>query len=383
MTDAKVLDHIITQTLDSVGTSREKIFEIGERSRSEFEDLEKELKKIRSKVATVIEKTDRTMMHSRFSRNRLAEVSREFTRYTNQEVRQAYERANEFQVQLAVLRQEEMQLRERRDDIERRLRNLKVTIDRAEQLSGQMSIVFDFLSSDLKQVGEYIKDAEEKQAFGLKIIEAQEEERRRLSREIHDGPAQMMANVMLHSELIERVYQERGIEEALSEIGSLRKMVKSSLAEVRRIIYDLRPMALDDLGLVPTLRKYLETIEERHQIPVVFKHFGQEQRLAQRFEVALFRLVQEAVQNVIKHANAKELSVKIEQKTSNVSLVIRDDGKGFDPSSLQEGTFGLMGMKERVSMLSGVLSIHSKPRNGTTIMIQLPIQEEMQTNYKT
>ncbi|WP_078392235.1 sensor histidine kinase [Shouchella patagoniensis] len=373
MEEVTMLNHIITQTLDSVGTSREKIFEIGERSRSEHEYLNQELLQIKAKVSQVIKDVDESALKAKHARNRLAQVSKEFANYTSEEVRSAYEQASEYQVQMAVLQQEEVQLRTRRDDIERRLKNLQDTINRAEQLSVQMSVVFDFLSSDLKQVGEYIKDAKEKQNFGLKIIEAQEEERRRLSREIHDGPAQMMANVMLHSELIERIYQEKGIEEALKEIRGLRKMVRSSLAEVRRIIYDLRPMALDDLGLIPTLRKYLENVEERFAITVTFKHFGVEKRLAQHFEIALFRLVQEAVQNATKHAEPAEIIVKIELKPNNVTLVIKDDGRGFDPSKRNESSFGIIGMKERVNMLNGVITIQSKPQQGAIILIQLPI----------
>lgn len=373
MEEVKMLNHIITQTIDSVGTSREKIFEIGERSRNEYEYLKKELDQVKSKVTEVIKDVDQSAMKAKHARNRLAKVSKEFANFTNEEVRIAYEQASEYQVQMAVLQQEEIQLRTRRDDIERRLKNLQDTINRAEQLSVQMSVVFDFLSSDLRQVGEFIKDAKEKQTFGLKIIEAQEDERGRLSREIHDGPAQMMANVMLHSELIERIYQEKGIAEALKEIRGLRKMVRSSLAEVRRIIYDLRPMALEDLGLVPTLRKYLENVEERFGISISFKHFGVEKRLAQHFEIALFRLVQEAVQNATKHAHASEILVKIELKPSNVTVVIKDDGQGFDPSERNEASFGIIGMKERVNMLNGVITIQSKPGQGTSIFVQLPM----------
>ncbi|GAF18438.1 sensor protein DegS [Bacillus sp. JCM 19046] len=373
MEEVKMLNHIITQTIDSVGTSREKIFEIGERSRNEYEYLKKELDQVKSKVTQVIKDVDQSALKAKHARNRLAKVSKEFANFTNEEVRVAYEQASEYQVQMAVLQQEEIQLRTRRDDIERRLKNLQDTINRAEQLSVQMSVVFDFLSSDLRQVGEFIKDAKEKQTFGLKIIEAQEDERGRLSREIHDGPAQMMANVMLHSELIERIYQEKGIDEALKEIRGLRKMVRSSLAEVRRIIYDLRPMALEDLGLVPTLRKYLENVEERFGISISFKHFGVEKRLAQHFEIALFRLVQEAVQNATKHAHASEIVVKIELKPSNVTVVIKDDGRGFDPAERNEASFGIIGMKERVNMLNGSITIQSNLGQGTSIFVQLPI----------
>ncbi|WP_425348960.1 sensor histidine kinase [Halalkalibacter urbisdiaboli] len=372
MVDNCRLDEIIDKTVETVGESREQIFEIGEKSRLEYHTLERELQEVRLKVAKVIEKTDRTQLHARFARNRLAEVSKDFERYTSEEVRSAYEQANDYQVQLAVLQQEEQQLRERRDHIERRLLNLKDTMERSEQLASQMSVVYNFLSSDLKQVNEVLAEAKEKQAFGLQIIEAQEEERKRLSREIHDGPAQMMANVMLRSELIERIYNEKGIEEALNEIRDVRKMVKNSLAEVRRIIYDLRPMALDDLGLIPTLDKYLKTFEEHSQVAVDFRHFGREKRLDQKFEIALFRLVQESVQNAYKHAQPKEIQVKIEIKPTKVIMIIKDDGKGFDTSSKKEGSFGLIGMKERVHMLKGQITIQSKVNVGTVVLIDIP-----------
>ncbi len=246
----KSLDSILDETLQTVDESRERIFEISEQSRQEYNELKSELKDVRLKVGSVIDKADQMNLHARLSRNRLMEVSKNFSQHSSDEIRAAYEQANEYQIQLAVLEQEEKQLRDRRDRIERRLIDLESTVDRAEQLTSQMSVVYNFLSNDLKEISDVIEDAKEKQRFGLRIIEAQEAERKKLSREIHDGPAQMMANVLLRSDLIERIYREQGIEQALNEIKDLKMMVKSSLAEVRRIIYDLRPMALDDLGLV-------------------------------------------------------------------------------------------------------------------------------------
>lgn len=367
-----MLEKIIDNTLNTVGDSREQIFEIGEKSRQELESLKRELGEVRLKVAALIEKTDKTQLYARFARSRLVEVSKAFGDYTSDEVKTAYEQANDYQIQLAILEQEEIQLRNRRDQIERRLVDVQDTVERAEELASQMAVVYNFLANDLKQVGQVMEDAREKQAFGLQIIEAQEEERKRLSREIHDGPAQMMANVLLRSELIERIYREKGIDEALSEIRDLRKMVKSSLAEVRRIIYDLRPMALDDLGLVPTLEKYLSTFQERNKVSIVFRHLGRDQRLPQHFEIALFRLVQEAVQNAYKHADPTEIQVKIEIRATKVIMIIKDDGKGFDPTMKKEGSFGLIGMKERVNVLKGELTIQSKLNVGTTLTIDIP-----------
>lgn len=161
-----------------------------------------------------------------------------------------------------MIQQREKQLRERRDDLERRLLGLQEIIERSESLVSQITVVLNYLNQDLREVGLLLADAQAKQDFGLRIIEAQEEERKRVSREIHDGPAQMLANVMMRSELIERIFRDRGAEDGFQEIKNLRQNVRNALYEVRRIIYDLRPMALDDLGLIPTLRKYLYTTEE-------------------------------------------------------------------------------------------------------------------------
>ena len=372
--DSKVLDSILEKMVHTVDHSKEEIFRIGEQSRHEFVSLTDELKEIKERVGTIIDEVDKLEVHTRFARKRLSEVSSHFNKYSEEEIRNAYEKAHDLQMQLTVVRQEEKQLRERRDELERRLVGLNETIERADHLVGQISVVLNYLNSDFKLVGEILEDAKQKQAFGLKIIEAQEEERRKLSREIHDGPAQMLANVMLRSQIIDKVYRESP-EQGVKEIHDLRKMVRSALYEVRRIIYDLRPMALDDLGLVPTLKKYLSTIEEYNgDTTISFTFIGSEQRIPSKFEVALFRMVQEAVQNALKHAEAREITVKLEISRNHVTVIVKDNGKGFDIREKKKDSFGLIGMRERVDLLDGNLTIDSSVGAGTIVMIQVPIE---------
>jgi two-component system, NarL family, sensor histidine kinase DegS len=372
--DVKVLDEILEKMVKTVDDSKEEIYKIGEESRKQYEEMLMELKDIKIKIQETIDKSDKLEVRTRFARQRLAEVSQHFNKYSEKEIRAAYENAHALQMDLTMLRQQERELRNRRDDLERRLRKLREVIERADYLVSQITVVLNYLNSDLRQVGEMIENAHQKQEFGLKIIEAQEEERRRLSREIHDGPAQMLANVLMRSDLIERIYRERGVDDAFKEIRDLRKMVRSALYEVRRIIYDLRPMALDDLGLVPTLKKYLSTIEEySNRTKITFINAGSEKRLPSRLEVALFRLVQESVQNALKHAEANHIQVKIEIGKNHVILVIKDDGKGFDVNIKKENSFGLIGMKERVDLLEGEMTIDSKIGAGTVIMIRVPL----------
>lgn len=375
--DVKKLDEILDTMIDTVNKSKDQIFEIGEQSRNEFIELSRELDDVKGKVADTIQMYDRLDKRAKMARSRLAEVSKHFQKYSEEEIRIAYEKANEIQVELSVIEQKEKSLRERRDEIERRLKNLKETVDKAEKLAGQTSVVLNYLNGDLKKIGELIEDAKQKQTFGLKIIEAQEEERRRLSREIHDGPAQLLAHVLIGSEIIGRVHREQGPEASAKEIAKFREMVRSALYEVRRIIYDLRPMSLDDLGLVPTLQKYLRRIEEQYPtVELNFRTIGQDERLPQKMEAALFRLVQEAVQNACKHGSPSHVNVSLEFRDKIVILMVKDDGIGFDPSKKKEDSFGLIGMRERAEVLEGKMDINSSPNQGVTILIQIPILKE-------
>lgn len=371
-TREKDLDFILDEMVDVVENSKDEIFNISEEARSEYEQLLRELEYTKEKVLEYIEDGDKLEQNVRYSRRRLSEVSKYFDRYTEDEIREVYESTHELQTKLAMLRQEERSLRVKRDDLERRLQNLDQTIKRAENLANKISVILTYLTDDFRQMNVMIEEAKEKQEFGLKIIEAQEEERKRISREIHDGPAQMLANILLRSELVDRTFRKGSPEEALEEIRNVRKMVRSSLYEVRRIIYDLRPMALDDLGLIPTIKKYISTTSEYNNIPIDFSSIGEVKRINQKYEIAVFRMAQEAIQNAVKHSEATQISVKIEICTNNLNLIVTDNGKGFDPTIKRDKSFGLMGMKERVEMFDGTFDIISELGSGTKIVIQLP-----------
>ncbi|GAB4072958.1 two-component sensor histidine kinase DegS [Barrientosiimonas marina] len=370
--EEKTLDNIIEDMINVTQNSKDEIFDISEEALAEYEKLQKELEEIRESVKTHITNGDELETKVQYARQRLAEVSKQFNQHSEEEIRSAYEQTHKLQTQLAVERQEEKVLREKRDELERRLKSLDKTLKRSEDLASKISVIFTYLTDDFQQVNEMIEDAKEKQEFGLKIIESQEDERRKISREIHDGPAQMLANILLRSELVDRTFRQGTVEEAVSEMKSVRKMIRSSLQEVRRIIYDLRPMALDDLGLVPTIQKFVATTAEYYNLDIRFNLVGQEERIHHKYEIAFFRLMQEALQNAISHAEASSILVKLEMSDNRIVMVIKDDGKGFDQSVKRDKSFGLMGMRERVEMLDGSLTINSEIGKGTTVLIKVP-----------
>lgn len=371
-TKEKALETIIDEMVDVVENSKDEIFHISEEARSEHEQLKKELKDTREKVHLHNEYGDQLEGKVKFSRQQLAKVSKHFDRYKENEIREVYEQTHDLQTKLAMLRHKEKILREKRDDLENRLIDLEQLIIRAQGLANKISVVLNYLNDDIRSVNDFLEEAKEKHEFGLKIIQAQEEERKKISREIHDGPAQMLANILLRSELVDRTFREGSKEDGMAEIKSLREMVRTSLYEVRRIIYDLRPMALDDLGLLPTIKRYVKTISEYSQIDIQFTSTGEDRRLNQNYEVAFFRLIQEGVQNAIKHAEASKIHVNLEVGKEYLTMVVKDNGVGFDPKEKPNHSFGLIGMRERVEMFDGKMTIDTAPGKGTRIMIQVP-----------
>ncbi|MFF5993809.1 sensor histidine kinase [Lysinibacillus sp. KU-BSD001] len=374
--DIASLDVIFNRMLETITSSKNDIFIISEQSRRSFEDMEKELEIVRQEIGLIINEADHLEAKSQLSKQRLVQVSKAFDNYSEEQVRNAYEIANDIQIKLLLAREKERQLRSKRDDLERRMKALYETIERADHIVNQVNVVINYLTSDLKNVGLALEQAKIKQDFGIRIIAAQEEERKRLSREIHDGPAQMMANVLMRSGLIERTSREKGMDAAIQELAELKVTVRNALSEVRRIIYDLRPMALDDLGIVPTLKKYLSTVMEYNSgVMIHFQSIGKEQRISSNHEVAIFRLVQECVTNALKHGQPKEISVKLEWLYNDINIVVKDDGKGFDQENVKEQSFGIIGMKERIDLLEGQMQIHSVVGKGTIVIFKIPFPD--------
>jgi two-component system sensor histidine kinase DegS len=375
------IDKVLKNTLEVMDNSKYQIFEICESARSEQYALQNELKQVMEDITTTIEKVDKLELDFRRSRIRLTEVSRDFKRFNEEDIRSAYETATQIQMEIMVFREKEINLRARRDDLQKRVRNVERTIERAETVVSQMNVVLEYLSGDLNQITRILESAKNRQLLGLKIILAQEEERKRISREIHDGLAQSMANLVLRTEITEKMLAKQQYDSVKDEVVDLKKQVRMGLEEVRKIIFNLRPMTLDDLGLVPSLRKYAQDFEEKHSIRTKFDLLGKEKRLPSAMEVAIYRLVQEAFSNVLKHANASYISLEMTFQKQMVKITVQDNGIGFQVARLEEksgetGHFGLVGMRERVELLDGRFEIESGENKGTKIIMIVPIEIE-------
>ncbi len=207
------------------------------------------------------------------------------------------------------------------------------------------------------------------------IIQAQEQERQRIARELHDETSQVLTSLLISLTLLEESVETQ---EARERIADTRALAHSTLRAIRNLSIDLRPSALDDLGLLPALRWYVKEYQKKCSIDVEFHASGFKERLPAEMETALYRIVQECLTNTAKHANANRVTITLKEETARVYARITDDGEGFDYEALlktpgQERGLGLAGMHERAVLLDGTLSIHSTSERGTIIEVSIPL----------
>lgn len=203
-----------------------------------------------------------------------------------------------------------------------------------------------------------------------RVVEAQELERTRLARELHDETGQALTSILLGlKSLEERVDRDEG----RVAVAELRELVVSTLHDVRRLALELRPAALDDFGLVPALERLRDAVTEQGSIRVEVQSHLNEKRLPAETETALYRIVQEGLTNAVRHAQATRVTVRLTQRGNSIALVMQDDGKGFDPQSVRDGGLGLIGMRERVALVGGRLTVESSEEAGTMISAEVPL----------
>ena len=204
-----------------------------------------------------------------------------------------------------------------------------------------------------------------------RVVEGQELERRRLARELHDETGQALTSILLGLKALEERSKDPASRAATEE---LRELVVSTLQDVRRLAVELRPSALDDFGLVAALERLAESFAEQTGISVDFQAALAGERLPEEVETALYRIVQESLTNVVKHAQARRVSILLARKDGAVKAVVEDDGQGFDPAEQTDEGYGLMGMRERLALLGGRLEVESGHDGGTTIAAEVPVQ---------
>ncbi len=378
--EPKVLNEVIEKTIQAIQSGKKEIFEICERARNECKEAEIELNLLKTKVVKTIIEVDKLETLEKKSRQRLMVVSKNFKKFSEEDIKEAYEIANDFQVKLTLKRHEEKELIKQRKRLEMRLRRSNEVVERAESLTSKVGLALGYLSGNLQGLFEQLEDIQQRQFMGMKIIKAQELERQRVSREIHDGPAQTMANIVLKAELCDRLI-DIDKERAKQELKLLKEIVRDSLKDIRKIIYDLMPMSLDDLGLIPTIQRLVLNFENDTKANVDLSVNENKEVKESIIQLTIFRIIQEALNNIKKYAKAENISIKLDMGDENIYLKILDDGVGFNVdekvnSKDDKNGFGLYNIRERVDLLKGKIDINSEKGKGTKIRVVIPICKE-------
>jgi two-component system sensor histidine kinase DegS len=285
----------------------------------------------------------------------LQQVQKQIEGLPGDEIRSTFETALDAQQRLFVMRGQLEKLQSDRAHLDRYVASLKRTqalLDRRAAGGG--------------------KGGNGSVASMEMIIDAQETERQRLSRQMHDGPAQALSNFILQTEIAMRLIDVDSTQ-ARNELTSLKASAMQTFQKVRNFIFELRPMMLDDLGLVPTIKRYTAAFNEQSGIDVNLNVSGAERRLEPHLEVIIFRALQELLGNAARHSQASLIKVHVDMAESAVKVEVEDNGKGFDTSVLkQNNSLGLRLIRDRVELLGGSFDISSLLGSGTTVTFVIP-----------
>ena len=383
------LRRLLTSTIDTIEDNKTQIFDIYQNTRNEVDEARTRLAELKKRVAESIERVDALTAEEQKAKQRLAAVSRNFTEHTEDEIRETYEAVSIIQINLAIEREKEQTMRVERDKLEIRLRYLHNVVARAEHMALSIGSVLSYLSTQVSGVLWKIEAVQKDKFVGARIIKATEEERYRISREIHDGPAQDLANALFTTTITERL-MDKDMAEAKKTLAELREELRKCLTGVRQIIFDMRPMALDDLGLPQAVEQLIQLFGERGKLHGTFSMEGEHYTLPKHVEIAIFRIVQEALNNVVHHAKTNKVRVRMHYTSQALTVLIADDGVGFDPSHLTEEPeesddaldmetqrrlrgrhFGVIGMEERAKIIGAAIQILSEPGKGTKVHLRV------------
>ncbi len=339
------------------------LLDLIEESREAYEQTQKELKEIKVLIEQSSAEVDKLVQRNSQITTKVHQMEANIDTYPRQDIKEIYSAAKEAQTRLFMMRGQLEQLQNKQQNLEKYAEHLTKFLQVSEQTTYTGSS-----AEGSDHVGE---------GTIVRIIEAQENERMHLARQMHDGPAQALTNLILQAEICERLFETDPIR-ARFELENLKNAVNTTFQKTRDFIFDLRPMMLDDLGLIPTLKRYVQGFEEKSGLSTNLTIMGKERRLPAYTEVTIFRVVQGLLKNISQHANATHVQVSVNLEGEVIGVSVEDDGKGFDvddalASARQRKTLGIATMQEQVEMLGGQINFESGIGRGTKVKLQIPV----------
>ena len=329
----------------------------------DYEQTQRDLKEIDILIKQSAAEVERLVQRNTQALSQERSLKSNFETQPRDYIREVYENLNDVQQRLFTMRG---QLEKLQSD-QRNLERLAEFLERLIELAGGVGS----LPSTRKS-----RPRESDLSSIIRVIQTEESAKQSLVREMHDGPASSLSNFILQAEICQRFFDVNP-DRARTELNALKSAAASTFSDVKDFIFDLRPMMLDDLGVVPTLRRYVESFQEKNGVTVPITVTGVERRLESHIEVTIFRGVQELLNNALSHAQATQIQVLLDLNQDQTLAVVEDNGSGFNVEEALNGnrTIGLTSLRERIEMLSGTLNIQSSLGQGARIEFTIPVEE--------
>lgn len=351
-------------------------------SKAEYDLVNRELDEIKMLIKQSNSELEKLNQRKVIATAKTREMEEKIETFSRQEIRATYLASSEAEMRAFMINEQREQLQTKQKMFERYQRFLRSTIDMLSAMpQGQPAGAW---GSNAPTWGPGLGQAPVPQAAPRdevvatlsRVIQAQEDVRQRVAQRLHDGPAQSLANVVLTAEICEKLMQSDA-RRAQGELGNLKGLVNTTLQDTRKFIFELRPMTLDDLGLVPTLRRYVVDLGAKYQVQIALVAPQGEQRPPKHVEVPMFRVAQEALMNAVQHGRATQIRVTVAIMHDGVVLTVEDNGSGFDveqalAKAKKRETLGIASMQERAEMLGGWLRIESARGQRTRVELSVP-----------
>ncbi len=353
---------------------QERVSALTTELRQELEALNRENNELDGLLRQMQTEVDKLGLRESSIKSRVRDMELNLENYTRQDMKTIYNNSHESDMRLFMMRGQIEQLQAKKQAIKQLQGRAQRTLDSLSQMpEGFAPGATRSSAARADTLGREVSGQE----VVTKVIQAQEDERLRISRQMHDGPAQTMTNLVLRAEICERLL-DIDVARARAELAGLKTMVNNTLQATRGFIFDLRPMILDDLGLEPTLRGYIRQFSDKNKIEVNLSVMGLKGRLPQPVEVAVYRIVQDALSNVAKHAHATHAQISLELQDDGLLVTVEDDGSGFNVDDLnaqgERGkALGIASMRQRAEMLGGEILLESLVGRGTKVSAAIPV----------
>ncbi|MFZ5917081.1 MAG: ATP-binding protein [Chloroflexota bacterium] len=346
------------------GVEESPLAQLAVEAREEYELTQKALKELDVSTKQISGEVDRLAQRNVQIANRLRQVEVNIDTVPRSDIQEVYAASQDAQKRLFMMKGQLEKLQSDQKNLEKH----------GNWLRRIMEVTSAFRQDEVEGPPETLPATS--QATIVRIIEAQENERMHLARKMHDGPAQSLTNLILQAEICERLF-DSDPQQARAELARLKEAVNSTFQKTYNFIFDLRPMMLDDLGLVPTLKRYVNGFQEKNNLQTDLSVMGKERRLPSHTEVTVFRVVQALMDNARQHAHPTRIQVMLDVEGATVTASVEDDGTGFDVAEVmaaasQQRGLGIAAMKERVEMLGGTLDFDSVSGRGTKVTLRLP-----------